>query len=79
MSQQRQLRCQLIRTLFAVGMEQCVDIRALGPLPEPVTLEQCKADPKLADMVLVNNSRLSVQPVTADEWAHVCRVGGWRD
>ena len=58
---------------------ECVDIRALGPLPEPVTLEQCKADPKLADMVLVNNSRLSVQPVTADEWAHVCRLGGWRD
>jgi predicted RNA-binding protein with PUA-like domain len=55
---------------------ECVDIRALAPMPQPVTLEMCKADPRLADMVLVNNSRLSVQPVTAAEWQVVCSLGG---
>jgi predicted RNA-binding protein with PUA-like domain len=41
-----------------------------------VTLEQIKAEPKLSKMVLVNQSRLSVQPVAADEWALVCKMGG---
>jgi predicted RNA-binding protein with PUA-like domain len=36
----------------------------------------CKADPRLADMVLVNNTRLSVQPVTEAEWKIVCELGG---
>ena len=44
---------------------QCVDIRAVAPFPRPVTLDAVKAEPRLADMVLVKNSRLSVQPVTA--------------
>jgi predicted RNA-binding protein with PUA-like domain len=47
---------------------ECVDIKALHPLPRPVTLAECKADPRLAGMVLVNNTRLSVQPVAEDEW-----------
>jgi len=42
----------------------------------PVTLQMCKDDPRLADMVLVNNSRLSVQPVTPDEWVAVCEMAG---
>ncbi|WP_371170195.1 EVE domain-containing protein [Aliiroseovarius sp. 2305UL8-7] len=46
----------------------CVDIKAVQSLAKPVTLAMCKEDPRLADMVLVNNSRLSVQPVTEDEW-----------
>ncbi len=54
----------------------CVHIRALRPLARPVTMEACKAAPELAKMVLVNNSRLSVQPVTADEWQFVCALGG---
>ncbi len=54
----------------------CVDIRALRPFKQPVTLEQAKADPRLAGMVLVNNSRLSVQPVSPEEWAVVCGLGG---
>lgn len=54
----------------------CVDIRALWPLATPVTLDMCKADPRLADMVLVKNSRLSVQPVTPEEWQVVCALGG---
>ncbi|MBL3594777.1 EVE domain-containing protein [Rhodovulum sulfidophilum] len=54
----------------------CVDIKAVAPLPRPVTLDMCKAEPRLADMVLVNNSRLSVQPVTEEEWRIVCEMGG---
>ena len=55
---------------------ECVDIKAVEPLKTPVTLEMCKAEPRLADMVLVNNSRLSVQPVSDDEWALICTMGG---
>ncbi len=57
---------------------ECVDIRAVAPFPTPVTLEMCKAEPRLGDMVLVNNTRLSVQPVTAEEWRVVCKLGGYR-
>jgi predicted RNA-binding protein with PUA-like domain len=53
-----------------------VDIKAVKPLPQPVTLDAIKAEPRLKDMVLVNNSRLSVQPVTEAEWATVCGMGG---
>ncbi|HVZ69263.1 MAG TPA: EVE domain-containing protein [Rhizomicrobium sp.] len=56
-----------------------VDVRALKDLPVPVTLVQAKADPKLKDMVLVNNTRLSVQPVTPGEWKHICKLGGVKD
>jgi predicted RNA-binding protein with PUA-like domain len=41
-----------------------------------VTLDDCKVQPGLEDMVLVRNTRLSVQPVTEDEWRIVCRLGG---
>ncbi len=54
----------------------CVHIRALYPLARPVTLEDCKVRPGLEGMVLVNNTRLSVQPVTAQEWQIVCAMGG---
>ncbi len=53
-----------------------VDVKAVKPLPKPVTLAQCKAEKKLAKMVLLNNSRLSVQPVTDQEWAIICKMGG---
>jgi predicted RNA-binding protein with PUA-like domain len=55
---------------------ECVDLRAVRPLPKPVGLDTCKADPRLAGMVLVNNSRLSVQPVSDAEWALICALGG---
>ena len=55
----------------------CVDIKAIAPFPRPVTLAEIKAEPRLAAMVLVKNSRLSVQPVTAEEWAIVCEMGGY--
>ena len=53
-----------------------VDVRAVRDLAKPVTLEQAKADPKLAKMMLVVFSRLSVQPVTDAEWKHICKLGG---
>ncbi|WP_370399670.1 EVE domain-containing protein [Sulfitobacter sp. JB4-11] len=54
---------------------ECVDIKAIRPFIKPVTLDQIKADPRLEDMVLVKNSRLSVQPVTAEEWKIICAMG----
>jgi predicted RNA-binding protein with PUA-like domain len=53
-----------------------VDIKAVKSLPKPVTLEAIKAEPKLANMALVTNSRLSVQPVTDDEWKIISAMGG---
>ena len=55
-----------------------VDVAAVRPLPTPVTLEQIKANPRLKHMVLVRQSRLSVQPVTDAEWKIVCQMGGDR-
>ena len=54
----------------------CVDVKAVTPFPRPVTLDQIKATADLADMVLVKNSRLSVQPVTEAEWQLICTIGG---
>lgn len=58
------------------GKWDCVDIAAVEPMPTPVTLAMCRDTPELADMVLVNNTRLSVQPVTEAEWRAVRRLGG---
>jgi predicted RNA-binding protein with PUA-like domain len=53
-----------------------VIVKAVKDLPRPVTLAECKANPKLKDMSLVTSFRLSVQPVTEAEWKEVCRMGG---
>ena len=55
---------------------ECVDLRAVKAVPTPVTLVDIKANPKLAKMALVANSRLSVQPVLEDEWREVCAMAG---
>ncbi|WP_380055832.1 EVE domain-containing protein [Falsihalocynthiibacter sp. SS001] len=55
---------------------ECVDIRAVKPVQNPVTLAMCKEDPRLENMALVNNTRLSVQPVTPEEWDIVCELAG---
>ncbi len=57
---------------------ECVDVKAVEDMPKPVSLDDIKANPKLSEMVLVKNSRLSVQPVGEAEWAEVCRMGGLR-
>jgi predicted RNA-binding protein with PUA-like domain len=53
-----------------------VDFKAVGPVPQPVTLAAVKAEPKLKDMALLKYSRLSVQPVTDAEWKTVLKMGG---
>jgi predicted RNA-binding protein with PUA-like domain len=53
-----------------------VDVKAVEPMPKPVSIDAIKIEPKLKAMVLINNTRLSVQPVTADEWKIVCKMGG---
>ncbi len=53
-----------------------VDVKAVRDVPNPVTLVDVKADAKLKEMVLVKNSRLSVQPVRDAEWKRVCAMGG---
>ncbi len=58
------------------GKWDCVDIAAVEKLPKPVTLAAVKADKALAGMVLVNNSRLSVQPVDDAEWKRLRTLGG---
>ena len=73
--------CQIVALahpdLTAVsGTWECVDVKAVAPMPIPVTLDEIKLNERLANMVLVKNSRLSVQPVTTNEWAEICRMGG---
>ncbi|WP_201727881.1 EVE domain-containing protein [Acidocella sp. C78] len=55
-----------------------VDMKAVAPLPHPVGLAAIKADPALTDLALVRLSRLSVGPVSAEHWAHLCAMGGLR-
>jgi predicted RNA-binding protein with PUA-like domain len=58
------------------GVFLMVDIKALEPVPKPVTLAAVKAEAKLKDMALVKYGRLSVQPVTAEEWKLVSKMAG---
>lgn len=57
---------------------ECVDIRALVDVPKPMTLDDIKKVKELKDMVLVANSRLSVQPVKPEEWRKICELGGMK-
>ena len=56
----------------------CVDVKAVAPFPRAVTLAEIKAEPKLADLALVKQSRLSVVPVSAAEWKLICKMGGYK-
>jgi predicted RNA-binding protein with PUA-like domain len=72
---------EVIRTYYpdhtdASGKFGMVDVKAVEPLKTPVTLARIKAEPRLSAMVLVNNSRLSVQPVTEEEWELILSMGG---
>jgi len=58
------------------GVFKAVDIKAVKPLKQPVTLAAVKADKRLKDMVLAKQPRLSVEPVTAEEWKIVSAMGG---
>ena len=72
---------EVIKTFYpdptdASGKFGMVDFKAVKPFKTPVSLDTIKTESKLKDMVLVNNSRLSVQPVSADEWKLICNMGG---
>ena len=58
------------------GVFGLVIVKAVKDMPRPVTLAECKANPKLKEMSLVTSFRLSVQPVTEAEWQEVCRMSG---
>ena len=75
---------EVVRTAYpdptdATGRWVCVDVKALGPVPRKVTLAGIKADPRLAGLALVRQSRLSVMPVGAEHWAILCDMAGWKD
>ncbi|MEM8876479.1 MAG: EVE domain-containing protein [Pseudomonadota bacterium] len=55
---------------------ECVDVKAVMDVPQPVSLKTIKATPALSDMALVTSMRLSVQPVKPEEWKLVCKMGG---
>lgn len=57
----------------------CVDLRAVAPLPRPVSLAAIKAEPALAEMALLRQSRLSVSPVSDPHWRHVLGLAGWAE
>lgn len=68
--------CTVVREAYpdptdATGKFQCVDLAAKAPLPRPFTLAEAKEDKALSAMSLITSFRLSVQPVTAEEWANI--------
>jgi predicted RNA-binding protein with PUA-like domain len=58
------------------GQWDCVDVAAVADLPQPMSLADIKANPRLKDMMLARVSRLSVQPVSPQEWSMICKLGG---
>jgi predicted RNA-binding protein with PUA-like domain len=61
------------------GVFKSLDVKAVKPFPKPVTLAAVKADARLKDMALVKYARLSVQPVTPQEWKIICAMGNVKD
>lgn len=57
---------------------ECVDVKAVGPFPRPVTLAEIKDEPRLSELALVRQSRLSVVPVAEAEWQLICEMGGYQ-
>ncbi|MEE8454442.1 MAG: EVE domain-containing protein [Limibaculum sp.] len=57
---------------------ECVDVKAVGPFPRPVTLAEIKDEPRLSELALVRQSRLSVVPVSEAEWRLICEMGGYQ-
>ncbi len=73
--------CEVVRESYPDPSDETgkfvqVDIRAIAPVPRPVTLGAIKAEPKLAEMRLVREGRLSVSPVTTEEWHLVSKMAG---
>lgn len=74
--------CEIVRAVYPDPTAKAgepwvaVDIKAVEPVPKPVTLAAIKAEPKLAEIQLLKQSRLSVPPITDAEWKIVCKMGG---
>jgi predicted RNA-binding protein with PUA-like domain len=73
--------CEIARAWYpdpkdASGRFGMVDVTPVAPVPRPVTLAAIKAEPRLADLALVRQSRLSVVPVGAAHWRILCEMGG---
>ena len=60
----------------ATGRFGMVDVKAVEPLATPVTLKQIKGDPRLAELPLIRQSRLSVMPIDGESWRIICEMGG---
>ncbi len=74
--------CEIVKEAYPdptdpAGRFVMVDVKPLAPMPKPVTLKEIKANPALAEMALVRQSRLSVCPVGDAEWAIICEMGGY--
>lgn len=72
---------RVVRTAYPdptdeTGRWVCVDMKAVKPVPKPVTLAAVKAEPALAELALVRQSRLSVMPVSEEHWKLLCRMAG---
>ena len=59
----------------ASGRFGMVDVKALKPMNKPVTLADIKGEPKLQDLALIRQSRLSVMPIDGDSWDLICNMG----
>ncbi|MDX1574690.1 MAG: EVE domain-containing protein [Kiloniellales bacterium] len=59
----------------ASGRFGMVDVKAVRPFKRPVSLAEIKAEPRLQELALIRQSRLSVMPVTAEEWRLICAMG----
>jgi predicted RNA-binding protein with PUA-like domain len=57
---------------------ECVDVKAVAAFPRPVTLAEIRDEPRLSELALVRQSRLSVVPVAEAEWRLICAMGGYR-
>jgi predicted RNA-binding protein with PUA-like domain len=60
----------------ASGRFGMVTVQAVKPLAKPVTLARIKAEPKLSELALIKQSRLSVLPIPAPAWRLICKLGG---
>jgi predicted RNA-binding protein with PUA-like domain len=73
--------CEIVKTWYPdpsdeTGRFGMVDVKPVMPVKDPVTLQAIKSEPRLADLALVRQSRLSVVPVTEPQWRLLCKMGG---
>ncbi len=75
--------CEIVKEAYPdpsdpAGRFVMVDVAPVEALPRPVTLAEIKADPKLEDIALIRQSRLSVMPIATPHWNHICKLAGFK-